>query len=170
MSSMTSQITSITIVYSTVYSGADHRKHQSSAGLCAGNSPVTGEFSAQKASNVENVSIWWCHHELNNSDSQISIIIKGEGTCVGTGAHHWSPISLVPHLISSPSHWSPISLVPHLIDPPISTHAPLISLVPHLIGPPPTHWSPISLVPQFISPPLHYLNSLVPLLIGPPFH
>ena len=32
-------------------------------GLCAGNSPVTGEFPAQKASNAENVSIWWRHHE-----------------------------------------------------------------------------------------------------------
>ena len=31
-------------------------------GLCEGNSPVTGEFPAQRASNVENVSIWWCHH------------------------------------------------------------------------------------------------------------
>ena len=31
-------------------------------GLCAGNSPVTGEFPAQNASNVENVSIWWRHH------------------------------------------------------------------------------------------------------------
>ena len=31
-------------------------------GLCAGNSPVTGEFSAQMTSNAENVSIWWCHH------------------------------------------------------------------------------------------------------------
>ena len=31
-------------------------------GLCAGNSPVTGEFPAQKASNAENVSIWWRHH------------------------------------------------------------------------------------------------------------
>ena len=30
--------------------------------LCAGNSPVTGEFSAQMASNAENVSIWWRHH------------------------------------------------------------------------------------------------------------
>ena len=30
---MASQITSLTIVYSTVYSGADHRKHQSSASL-----------------------------------------------------------------------------------------------------------------------------------------
>ena len=27
-------------------------------GLCAGNSPVTGEFPAQMASNTENVSIW----------------------------------------------------------------------------------------------------------------
>ena len=33
MSAMASQITSITIVYSTVYSGADQRKHQSSASL-----------------------------------------------------------------------------------------------------------------------------------------
>ena len=31
-------------------------------GLCAGNSPVTGEFPAQKASKAENVSIWWRHH------------------------------------------------------------------------------------------------------------
>ena len=31
-------------------------------GLCAGNSPVTGEFPAQMASNAESVSIWWSHH------------------------------------------------------------------------------------------------------------
>ena len=31
-------------------------------GLCEGNSPVTGEFPSQKASNAENVSIWWHHH------------------------------------------------------------------------------------------------------------
>ena len=31
-------------------------------GLCAGNSPMTGEFPAQMASNAENVSIWWRHH------------------------------------------------------------------------------------------------------------
>ena len=29
---------------------------------CAGNSPVTGEFPAQMASNAENVSIWWRHY------------------------------------------------------------------------------------------------------------
>ena len=32
-------------------------------GLCAGNSPGTGEFPAQMASNADNVSIWWRHHE-----------------------------------------------------------------------------------------------------------
>ena len=31
-------------------------------GLCPGNSPVTDEFPAQRASNVETVSIWWRHH------------------------------------------------------------------------------------------------------------
>ena len=33
-------------------------------GLCARNSPVTGEFPAQMASNAENVSIWWRHHGI----------------------------------------------------------------------------------------------------------
>ena len=133
MGSIASQITSIMVVYSTVYSDADQRKYQSSAslafvwgiyrrpvnsphkwavtrkvfafddvimkiacvpkmhhcgsvrqsvsllsrlfgcrskktsklrvtGLCAGNSPGTGEFPAQMASYAENVSIWLRHH------------------------------------------------------------------------------------------------------------
>ena len=33
-------------------------------GLCAGISPGTREFPAQMASNAENVSIWWRHHEV----------------------------------------------------------------------------------------------------------
>ena len=36
-------------------------------GLCVGNSPVTGEFPAQRASNAENVSIWWRHHVWTNA-------------------------------------------------------------------------------------------------------
>ena len=65
MSVMASQITSVTIVYSSVYPGGDQRKHQSSASLAfvGGNSPVTGEYPAQRASNAVNVSIWWRHHE-----------------------------------------------------------------------------------------------------------
>ena len=31
-------------------------------GLCEGNSPVTGEFPTQRASNAENASICWRHH------------------------------------------------------------------------------------------------------------
>ena len=34
------------------------------AGLCEGNSPMTGEFPSQRASNAEIVSIWWRHHVL----------------------------------------------------------------------------------------------------------
>ena len=33
--------------------------------VTAGNSPATREFPAQMASNMENVSIWWRHHDAN---------------------------------------------------------------------------------------------------------
>ena len=92
MSALTSQITSITIVYSTVYSWRRSMKTSRLrvTGLCAGNSPVTGEFPAQRDSDVvcysdlqlglyraasrsvkqtnsdaENVSIWWRHHDFS---------------------------------------------------------------------------------------------------------
>ena len=46
-----------------------HRSKKTSkhhvTGLCEGNSPVTGEFPAQRASNTENVSISWPHHGVN---------------------------------------------------------------------------------------------------------
>ena len=55
MGAIASQITSLTIVYSTGYSDADQWKHQSSAPLAFvwGISPLTGEFPAQMASNAE---------------------------------------------------------------------------------------------------------------------
>ena len=56
---MASQITGVSIAYSTVGSGADQRKHQSSASLAF----VRG-IPAQRASNAENVSIWWRHHMM----------------------------------------------------------------------------------------------------------
>ena len=46
-------------------------------GLCAGNSPGTGEFSAQMASNAENVSIWWRHHELMSYWRDMHTLILG---------------------------------------------------------------------------------------------
>ena len=64
MSEMASQITNLTMINSIVYSGTDKRKTSKLrvTGLCEGNSPVTGEFPAQRASNAENASIWWRHH------------------------------------------------------------------------------------------------------------
>ena len=65
MGAVASQITSLTIVKSTVDSDADQRKHQSSASLALCGEftgEFTGEFLVQMASNAENVSIWWRHH------------------------------------------------------------------------------------------------------------
>ena len=127
MGTVASQITGLTIVYSTVHSGADisvsgrmrqlrvffnsvirsaqdsdvsaitlrtlrwrHNGHDGAlnhqphdcllnrlfrckskktsklrvTGLCAGNSPGTGKFPAQMASNAENISIWWRYHVI----------------------------------------------------------------------------------------------------------
>ena len=60
MGEIASQITSLTIVYSTVYSEKTSKLRVT--GLCAGKSPGTGEFPPQMASNAENVSICWRHH------------------------------------------------------------------------------------------------------------
>ena len=77
MSEIASQITSLTIVYSTVLS-------LRVTGLCVGNSPVTGEFPAQMASNAENISIWWRHHETARV-----IIDPGDGLVPS----RWQPIT-----------------------------------------------------------------------------
>ena len=70
MGEIVSQITSLTIIYSTVYLGPDQRKHQSPESLAfvKGNSPVTGELAAPRVSYAENVSIWWRHHDYFRYD------------------------------------------------------------------------------------------------------
>ena len=87
MCAMASQITSLTIVYSTVYSGTDQKKTPKPrvTGLCEGNSPVTGEFPAQRASNAENVSIWWRHRGIISRHSCHVLTRWGRVThiCVG---------------------------------------------------------------------------------------
>ena len=45
-------------------------------GLCAGNSPVTGECPAKMTSNAENVSIWWRHHERQKLPKSITAVTK----------------------------------------------------------------------------------------------
>ena len=53
----------LTIVYSTVYSGADILKHQSSASLASVRG-IHRWIPSQMSSEAENVSIWWRHHEF----------------------------------------------------------------------------------------------------------
>ena len=63
MNMMASQITGVSIVYSTSCSGADKKISKLRViGLCEGNPTVNGEFPAQRASNAEHVSILWRHH------------------------------------------------------------------------------------------------------------
>ena len=69
MSAMVSQITSLMIVYSTVYSRRISKKTSKLCvtGLCVGNSLLTVEFPAQRASDAENILIWWRHHDVITS-------------------------------------------------------------------------------------------------------
>ena len=64
MSPMASQTTIVSIVDSTVCSGSDQ------TALYEGISPVTGEFPVKRASNTENVSIWWRHHETTEDNAE----------------------------------------------------------------------------------------------------
>ena len=67
MDPMVSLITSVSIVYSTVCSGANQLKHH-----CSAYWPLWGEFTGYrwiprtKASYAENVSIWWRHHPIQD--------------------------------------------------------------------------------------------------------
>ena len=47
-------------------------------GLCEGNSPVTGESPAQRASNAENFSIWW----RNYDGFHFPEVAKEHGWCI----------------------------------------------------------------------------------------
>ena len=71
MGAMASQIISLAFVYSIIYLGVDQKKTSKLrvTGLCAGNSPVTGEVPAQMVSNAENVSIWGRLHEEAEHDT-----------------------------------------------------------------------------------------------------
>ena len=52
-------------------------------GLCAGNSPGTGEFPAQMASCAKKISISWCHH-----------IARCHRTCAFHHIHWWLMVNI----------------------------------------------------------------------------
>ena len=80
MSVMASQITNLSIIYSTVYSGADKRKHQSSASLVfvrgihlwPVNSPHKGPVT-RKMFSFDDVIRIWVDDAATIGDVQISV-------------------------------------------------------------------------------------------------
>ena len=80
MSAMASQITSIKIVHSTVYSGVDRTSKLHVTGLCAGNSTVTREFPAQRARNAEKsfhlMTSSWSYTIYNAPLALLSSLVK----------------------------------------------------------------------------------------------
>ena len=66
---MVFQITSVSSVSSTACLGADQRKNPKIrvAGLCEENPPVTAGFPSQMASDTENTSTWYVHHDSSNT-------------------------------------------------------------------------------------------------------
>ena len=57
-------------------------------GLYEGNSPVTGEFPAQSASNVEYVSVWWRHHAVEGFKSKCSLHVSFGYRITPCNKHH----------------------------------------------------------------------------------
>ena len=78
MSAMSSQINSLTVVYSIVYLSADQRKHQSSALLAfvrgihrwPVNPPHKGPVTRKK------VSIWWRHHAKRTVPNDCYLVVQ----------------------------------------------------------------------------------------------
>ena len=71
MIAMASQITGVSSVCSILFFRRRLKKTSKFrvADLCEGNPPVTNGFPSQRASNAENVSIWWRHHETKRSEN-----------------------------------------------------------------------------------------------------
>ena len=88
-------------------------------GLCAGNSPGTGEFPAQMASNTENVSIWWRHHVKRvNVNTYIHSLWKWlKAFCLSLNVRKSQYVTN--HVSPFPHYWQgvnlPIGWSPHIV-------------------------------------------------------
>ena len=70
-------------------------------GLCAGNSPGTGEFHAQMVSNAEDVSIWWRHHEYWNYHCRNTRAVKWS---LSHTIREYSLVAIIGTIILIPFH------------------------------------------------------------------
>ena len=136
MSAMASSITSVTSVYSTVYSDTDQRKHQRYASLALVrwihrwpvSSPHKGPVTR------ENVSIWWRHHVVGGHVSYPTYNLTA------TRLRLWSSLLNLPQNPSDPDteaisgrRWSTIE-VPLLNSQPYHWYMRTANQTGHIIG------------------------------------
>ena len=114
MSAMTSQITGVSIAYSAVCSSSE-RKHQSSASLAFLRGihrwPVNFPHKIKRASNVENVSIWWRHHETQKLWRTCNVHCGQQCACWGPStinSSRQSDAETRPAIIDSDNGLSPV--------------------------------------------------------------
>ena len=105
MTTMASQITSLTVVYSTVYSDADQRKHQSSASLAFvwGNSPHKGPVTRKMFPFDDVIMIWY----VNDTKQKYSLDYYHEAMSVHQNFIHQSNwwLSCAPHILRRSRLW-----------------------------------------------------------------
>ena len=68
-------------------------------GHCEGNPPVTGGFPTKRASKVENVSIWWWHHE------ELPTLHSGSRTCFSVCIKTIFAVTRISHCQDKNSKW-----------------------------------------------------------------
>ena len=89
-----------------------HRSKETSklcvTGLCAGKPLLTGEFPAQRASNAENVSIWWRHHVTLSSDGTLDVSSRRETLAGYMEIWRWRHMSCIgtKHLTNYSTTWA----------------------------------------------------------------
>ena len=105
MSAMASQITSVSIFLLNRLFRLRSKKTLKLrvTGLCEGNSPVNGEFPAQRASNSENASVWWRHHATVLPRDNRKVPIAQDNT--RTRIHHLPFSHMSPY--KPTGHWQP---------------------------------------------------------------
>ena len=109
MSTMASQITSLAIVYSSVYSGSDQRKHQISASLALVrgihrspvNSPHKGQWRGKYFHSV--TSTWWFCRDF--SLSCFSVVLQLHTAICRLAISNWPPLEHV-IICDEPISWS----------------------------------------------------------------
>ena len=80
-------------------------------GLCVGNLQGTGEFAAQMASNAENVSIWWRHHDTYGVNGSTNVNIKKNMTRAIEIVHTGTIWMEAPKLPGTAYRWNTIHIL-----------------------------------------------------------